>query len=65
MSEIRPKLVRLDPIWYAAATGPGPRWLEVSVLRHDVEPGSPSQTVSQPVGLRHRSEPDHSLLGMP
>ena len=45
-----PRRLRLDPASYEkfAAAGSASQWLALSILRHHVEPGSPSQTVSQP-----------------
>ena len=43
------------------AAGAASRWLEVSIVRHDVEPGSPPQTISQPLRRRFRAESDHAL----
>jgi hypothetical protein len=34
-------------------------------MRHDVEPGSPPSTVSQPVRRRFRVEPDHAVYSVP
>ena len=48
-----------------AAAGAASRWLAVSIVRHDVEPGSPSQTVSQPLRPRFRRKPDHALHRVP
>ena len=54
MSSIGPKLVRLrlDPESYegSAAAGAASRWLAVSIVRRDVEPGSPPPGISQPLG---------------
>jgi len=43
---------RLDPIAYgkAATTGVTPRWLKMSVVRSDVEPGTTPSTIPQPRG---------------
>jgi hypothetical protein len=39
-----------DVVRESSAADPVSRWLEVSIVRQHVEPGSPSQTVSQPFG---------------
>ena len=49
----------------SAAAGAASRWLEVSIVRHDVEPGSSPQTVSQPLRRRFRREPDYSVQRLP
>ena len=53
MSSIRPKSRTLAAgsggVRGSAAAGAASRWLAVSIVRHDVEPGSPPQTVSQPL----------------
>jgi hypothetical protein len=41
------------------------RRLEMSVVRHDVKPGSPSQRIPQPVRRRFRAEPDNTLHCVP
>jgi hypothetical protein len=53
MSSIGPKpvRVRLDSVAYEALRQRSPvsRRLAVSIVRHNVEPGGPPQTVSQPL----------------
>jgi hypothetical protein len=44
---------------------PATRWLEVSVMRHDVESGGAPQRVPQPFGIRFRGELDRAVRGMP
>jgi hypothetical protein len=45
--------------------GAASRRLEMSIVRSDVESGSPSQTVSQPLWLRFGRKPDHPVCFLP
>ena len=69
MSPIGPKLHVLAAgsgiVRDSAAAGAASRWLEMPIVRHDVEPGSPSQTVSQPRRRRFRRKSDYSVRRMP
>jgi hypothetical protein len=69
MSSISPKLsrVRLDPASHECLSHQSvtPRWLAVSIVRHDVNLGSPPQGISQPLGGRLRRESDHGMRCMP
>ena len=49
----------------SAPADPASRWLAVSILRHDVEPGGAPQGIPQPLGGRLRGELDHALRSMP
>jgi hypothetical protein len=49
----------------SAPADPASRRLAVSIVRHHVEPRSPSQTVSESLRPRLRREPDHALLHVP
>src|SRR2546422_7709692 len=39
--------------------------MEMPVLRHDDEPGSSPQRISQPLRARYRAEPDYTLPCLP
>src|ERR1035438_5167377 len=69
MSSIGPKPVglRLNPVAYESLRQLLllSRWLALSVVRHNGEPGSPSQGILKPLGPRLRTKPDHALLRVP
>jgi hypothetical protein len=57
--------IRSGVVRSSASAGSASRCLAVSTVWHHVEPGSPPQTVSQPLGPRFRRKPDHTLCLLP
>jgi hypothetical protein len=56
----RLKRVRHDPERCAAT-----RWVEMSVVRQHVQPGSPSPAIPEPLWRRHPGQSHHTLFDMP
>jgi len=52
-------------VWPTAAARVVAWRMEMPVLRHDVEPGSPPPRISQSVGARYGAEPDYPLQCLP
>jgi hypothetical protein len=57
--------IRSGVVRSSASAGSASRCLAVSIVWHHVEPGSPPQIVSQPLGPRFRRKPDHTLCLLP